>query len=593
MKVCSYCGTENPNNAVVCENCGAHEFKHKCNNCGTIFSEGEFCPQCGVKANHRPRVCPNCGREYYSNACPTCGYVKGEGENRRTRTARSTTRGERPTKRTERSAAKIERSIPGDVTPPVKPVKKRKTWLWVLGWIFIFPLPLTILLVRNKKMNKVVKIIILIVAWLFYLFWVLVFGTPSPSSDTSGTDSDGTKTTVSSAENNIKSMKFLRDDSISIVVGESKSAGGYLKVKAKNSKGLVPEDVVFVSVNPEVATIALKSVALNDCFYCDVTGVGVGETRVYATSKDGTIVSDDLTVTVENNIKSLEMIRSDDVLVKVGETKSTGGYLKVDAKRSNALTSEDVIFVSENPEVATIALNKLSYGAYYFDVSGVGEGETHVYATSKDGTMVSNYINVIVPKPIFVESIDIQNVKTDLAIGEKITPSVTISPSDADNKSVTWTSSDETVATVDSKGTVIAVGGGTTDIVATTRDGVSSSYTVNVDSNRHLMKVYVTHPRQDNVNIGDEWSYTNEINGEGVYGSIGLAPGESLTLHTRISEDDDNPDVGENTTWYTVTEADLLNGFSVSMDVYVTENAGRNSGQSAHFAVTYTFTPAS
>ena len=66
MKVCSYCGTENPNNAVMCENCGAHEFKHKCNNCGTVFAEGEYCPKCGVKAGQRPRVCPNCGREYYS-----------------------------------------------------------------------------------------------------------------------------------------------------------------------------------------------------------------------------------------------------------------------------------------------------------------------------------------------------------------------------------------------------------------------------------------------------------------------------------------------------------------------------------------------
>ena len=28
--------------------------------------------------------------------------------------------------------------------------KKRKTWLWVLGWICIFPVPLTILMLRKK-----------------------------------------------------------------------------------------------------------------------------------------------------------------------------------------------------------------------------------------------------------------------------------------------------------------------------------------------------------------------------------------------------------------------------------------------------------
>ena len=35
--------------------------------------------------------------------------------------------------------------------------KKRHTWLWVLGWICIFPLPLTILLVRKRNLNAVIK----------------------------------------------------------------------------------------------------------------------------------------------------------------------------------------------------------------------------------------------------------------------------------------------------------------------------------------------------------------------------------------------------------------------------------------------------
>ena len=175
MKVCSYCGTENPNNAVICENCGAHEFKHKCNNCGTVFAEGEYCPKCGVKAGQRPRVCPNCGREYYSNACPTCGYVKG---------------GNGSTTERTRSPATMT------ISQTEKPVKKRKTWLWVLGWLFIFPLPLTILLVRNKRMNKVVKIIILVIAWLFYL---LIAFAGQGSNETSPVDSS-TKPVVQSSD---------------------------------------------------------------------------------------------------------------------------------------------------------------------------------------------------------------------------------------------------------------------------------------------------------------------------------------------------------------------------------------------------------
>ena len=44
--------------------------------------------------------------------------------------------------------------------------KKKKTWLWVLGWICIFPLPLTILLLRKKDMKPALKYGIIAVAWI-------------------------------------------------------------------------------------------------------------------------------------------------------------------------------------------------------------------------------------------------------------------------------------------------------------------------------------------------------------------------------------------------------------------------------------------
>ena len=50
-----------------------------------------------------------------------------------------------------------------------EPKKKRRTWLWILGWICIFPLPLTILLLRNKKMKPVLKYAIIAITWLMYL----------------------------------------------------------------------------------------------------------------------------------------------------------------------------------------------------------------------------------------------------------------------------------------------------------------------------------------------------------------------------------------------------------------------------------------
>ena len=51
------------------------------------------------------------------------------------------------------------------------PVKKRKTWLWVLGWIFLFPVPLGILLKRYKGFPALTKVTLIVIAW---MVWCLI-----------------------------------------------------------------------------------------------------------------------------------------------------------------------------------------------------------------------------------------------------------------------------------------------------------------------------------------------------------------------------------------------------------------------------------
>ena len=53
-------------------------------------------------------------------------------------------------------------------TEPKKP-KKRHTFWWVMGWIFCFPIPLTILILRNRKLPAAARIAILVLGWIAYL----------------------------------------------------------------------------------------------------------------------------------------------------------------------------------------------------------------------------------------------------------------------------------------------------------------------------------------------------------------------------------------------------------------------------------------
>jgi hypothetical protein len=58
------------------------------------------------------------------------------------------------------------------------PRRKRRTWLWVLGWIFMFPVPLTIIMLRKKNLQPAVRYGVIVIAWLVYIVWIGL----SPSS---------------------------------------------------------------------------------------------------------------------------------------------------------------------------------------------------------------------------------------------------------------------------------------------------------------------------------------------------------------------------------------------------------------------------
>ena len=422
------------------------------------------------------KICKNCNSKIEDDAlvCPYCGCVQKKGGR----------------KNTTQSSSPVTRSSGGNNKAPQK---KRKTWLWVVGWLLFFPIPLTILLLRNQKLNKVAKYAIIAIAWIIYL--IIAF---SGSNSNNKTNKDNT------------------------------------------------------GVTTDAATVDT-----------DTTG----------------------------NIKSLKFTSTNDVTIKVGNTDDPG-YLKAEVKSTKDFKPEDVVFVSDNPEVATINFTHDALTTFlYFEIKAIGGGETDVYATSADGSIKSDIIHVIVPEPIKISSISLGEIEADLVIGQTQKIKTDILPANAEDRALTWSSSDTDVVRVNGDGLITAVGGGSATIKVTSSNGVEASVDVNVDGSKTLMNVKTSHRRDDDVNIGDEWGYDIEIDGEWAPKQMGVAVGQTLSFTAKITEEDDNPDVGTGSAKHTVTEEDIANGFEVSFDVYVTENGGKNSGKSAHFIVTYTFSP--
>lgn len=289
------------------------------------------------------------------------------------------------------------------------------------------------------------------------------------------------------------------------------------------------------------------------------------------------------------NISEVHFSDTSDVSVKVGE-KTKSGIVHITLKNSFIYSSDDVRFISENTDIAVITFLSASYGkTVYYEIEGISPGETYVYAASKDGSIVSERIKVVVPVPIEVESVSIDLSKNTLALDETIQATPIISPANADRQEITWSSSNDKVVSVNDKGIITGISEGNATITATATNGVLSTTEISVDGTKRLMNIRVTHSRVDDNNIGDDWSYITEINGERIGREIIVSVGDKFTCYAQFTESDDNPDVREASKTYTVTKDDIQNGFTITMDLYVKENGGRNSGKSAHFTVTYTF----
>lgn len=142
MKICEFCDSLVPDDADSCASCGGKSFRQRCNNCGNEYKEGAFCPHCGVRAGMKPKVCPRCNAEYFSTACPHCGFIEHQ-----------------------RREPNEELASPVYVPETKRP---RRTWLWVLGWIFMPAIPLTVLTARSKKIPTWLKAVLITLIWILY-----------------------------------------------------------------------------------------------------------------------------------------------------------------------------------------------------------------------------------------------------------------------------------------------------------------------------------------------------------------------------------------------------------------------------------------
>lgn len=203
-----------------------------------------------------------------------------------------------------------------------------------------------------------------------------------------------------------------------------------------------------------------------------VTAVAAGEATITATVKD-TEMSAACTVMVK--VTANELTVPDVLEIKLNDTDS--GVLNAVYTPDDA-TNVSVRYVSDDEAIATVD----EAGK----VTAHTPSECDITSTLlQDGAEIAvktTHVNAFYA----VESITLDKTEGILNVGNTVTITATVAPEEATNPAVTWSSSDESVATVDETGKVTAVAVGNATITATSEDdsSVSADYELTVQQKK-------------------------------------------------------------------------------------------------------------
>lgn len=237
------------------------------------------------------------------------------------------------------------------------------------------------------------------------------------------------------------------------------------------------KDVTWTTSNAEVATVAGGT----------VTAVAPGEATITAKAGDQTATctvtvkakNDDADNQGDNSNKPVAVTSV--TLDKTTVELEVGGTSKLAATVApeNA-TNKDVTWTTSDAAVATVVDGT---------VTALKEGTVTITATA-DGKTATCTVTIKAKKvdetekpgaepekpgedtnnPVAVTDVTLDVATAELKIGETKKIAATVAPENATSKNVTWTTSDEKVATVAEDGTVTAVAPGTATITATAGD---------------------------------------------------------------------------------------------------------------------------
>lgn len=210
------------------------------------------------------------------------------------------------------------------------------------------------------------------------------------------------------------------------------------------------KDVTWTSSNTDVAIVDISGA---------VTAIGDGTAIITVTTDDGGFM-DTCTVSVTTPKVNITGVSLNKDLLQL--TAGDNSELVPKITPTNA-SNKNVTWTSDNENVAIV--DELGV------VTAIDKGVATITVTTNDGGFTDTCIVIVTALEIEVDGVNLNRDELQLVTGETNSLKATVTPANATNKDVTWTSDNEDVATVDETGKITAIGQGTATITVTTDDG--------------------------------------------------------------------------------------------------------------------------
>ncbi len=363
-------------------------------------------------------------------------------------------------------------------------------------------------------------------------------GTTTITATVNGTNVKATANVTVTAGTKAAGITLTLDGS-EIADKGTKAAEIFDKLQLSAALAGTPTDtaVVYTSSNPEVASFfgetwqtpagEMRQETEKDT-KVQLNAKDAGTTIITVSSADGA-ASASFTLTVSKTAVQSVTVDKSETSVSYGRTvqlKAT--VLPADTSRYK------VNWVSEDTSIATVDDNGL--------VKGVGIGDVVIKAVSDDNSEVYGSCTVHVLE-VQVEGITLDREVMAVQIGSTKVLNTLITPDDAYNKNVTWTSSDETIATVNEKGEVtgVKVGGPVTITATTVNGGYQASCQVTVQQDA-IPVTGITMSEQEYFFASDYFSETNQAEDKPVY-RLHASIEPEMATNTNVQWTSDTPEV--------------------------------------------------